>query len=67
MIRSAVAVFRRVRGRQTAESGAVRVILLVMAIFGLWHGSAWHFVLFGIAQGLVIAGWAAATKGTRAS
>jgi alginate O-acetyltransferase complex protein AlgI len=59
----AVAVFRRVRGRRRQDRALFAVILLVMALFGLWHGSAWHFVLFGVAQGLVIAGWTAVTKG----
>jgi D-alanyl-lipoteichoic acid acyltransferase DltB (MBOAT superfamily) len=59
----AVAVFRRVRGRRRQNRALFLVILLVMAIFGLWHGSAWHYVLFGVAQGFVIAGWAAVTKG----
>jgi len=59
----AVAVFRRVRGRARQNLALFGVIVLVMAIFGLWHGSAWHFVLFGVAQGLVISAWAAATKG----
>lgn len=59
----AAAVFRRVRGRRKQDRALFAVILVVMAIFGLWHGSAWHFVLFGVAQGLVIAGWAAVTKG----
>ena len=59
----AASVFRRVRGRKKQARALFAVILVVMAIFGLWHGSAWHFVLFGVAQGLVIAGWAAVTKG----
>jgi alginate O-acetyltransferase complex protein AlgI len=59
----AVAVFRRVRGRARQNLALFGVIILVMAIFGLWHGSAWHFVLFGVVQGLVISAWAAATKG----
>ena len=59
----AVAVFRRVRGRKWQNRALFAVILVVMALFGLWHGSAWHFVLFGVAQGFVIAGWAVATKG----
>jgi alginate O-acetyltransferase complex protein AlgI len=59
----AVAVFRRVRGRSRQNLALFAVIIFVMAIFGLWHGSAWHFVLFGVAQGLVISAWAAATKG----
>ena len=59
----AVMVFRRVRGRKRQNWALFAVILLVMAIFGLWHGSAWHFVLFGVAQGVVISGWAAVTRG----
>jgi alginate O-acetyltransferase complex protein AlgI len=59
----AVAVFRRVRGRKRQNRALFVVILVVMALFGLWHGSAWHFVLFGVAQGLVIAGWTVVTKG----
>jgi alginate O-acetyltransferase complex protein AlgI len=59
----AVAVFRRVRRRKWQNRALFAVILVVMALFGLWHGSAWHFVLFGVAQGFVIAGWAMVTKG----
>jgi D-alanyl-lipoteichoic acid acyltransferase DltB (MBOAT superfamily) len=59
----AVAVFRRVRGRKRQNRALFAVILVVMALFGLWHGGAWHFVLFGVAQGLVIAGWAMVTRG----
>jgi alginate O-acetyltransferase complex protein AlgI len=61
----AVAVFRRVKGRKRQNRALFAVILVVMALFGLWHGSAWHFVLFGVAQGLVIAGWSAVTKSRR--
>jgi D-alanyl-lipoteichoic acid acyltransferase DltB (MBOAT superfamily) len=59
----AVKVFRRFHGRRAQNRALFAVVLLVMAIFGLWHGSAWHFVLFGISQGFVIAGWMAVTKG----
>jgi alginate O-acetyltransferase complex protein AlgI len=59
----AAAVFRRVRDRKKQYQALFAVVLIVMAIFGVWHGSGWHFVLFGVAQGLVIAGWVAATKG----
>jgi D-alanyl-lipoteichoic acid acyltransferase DltB (MBOAT superfamily) len=59
----AVAVFRRVRGRTRQNLALFGVIIFVMAIFGLWHGSAWHFVLFGVTQGLIISAWAATTKG----
>jgi alginate O-acetyltransferase complex protein AlgI len=59
----AVAVFRRVRGRARQNLALFGVIIFVMAIFGLWHGSAWHFVLFGVAQGVVISAWGAITRG----
>ena len=29
-------------------------LFFAMAICGLWHGSAWHFVLWGIVQGLFL-------------
>jgi D-alanyl-lipoteichoic acid acyltransferase DltB (MBOAT superfamily) len=61
----AVAVLRRVRGRSRQDIALLAVVFFVMALFGLWHGAAWHFVLFGIAQGCVIAGWAIATRGRR--
>jgi len=59
----AVAVFRRFRRRQQQNRALFVVILIVMAIFGLWHGSSWHFVLFGVTQGLVIILWSVTTKG----
>lgn len=59
----AVAVFRRVKKRKDQNRALFVVIILVMALFGLWHGSSWHFVLFGIAQGLVIVGWVYFTNG----
>ncbi len=31
-------------------------LLLVMAIGGLWHGSSWNFVLWGVWQGALLAG-----------
>jgi len=32
-------------------------ILLVFALMGLWHGAAWHFMVFGLLGGAVLAGW----------
>lgn len=61
--RLAISIFRRVRGRKAQNIALFAVVLLVMAIFGLWHGSAWHFVLFGVAQGGVIGSWTGFTKG----
>ncbi len=59
----AVAVLRRFRSRKTQNYALLIVVLVVMALFGLWHGSAWHFVLFGVAQGLVIVAWASHNRG----
>jgi D-alanyl-lipoteichoic acid acyltransferase DltB (MBOAT superfamily) len=59
----AVAVLRRVRKRRWQNLALLGVVLLVMALFGLWHGAAWHFVLFGVAQGGVIAGWVIVMRG----
>jgi alginate O-acetyltransferase complex protein AlgI len=31
-------------------------LLVTMVLSGLWHGAAWHFVLWGFAHGLLLAG-----------
>lgn len=39
------------------RGAALKTVWLVVAIFllsGLWHGAAWHFVLWGLSQGLVV-------------
>jgi alginate O-acetyltransferase complex protein AlgI len=59
----AVAVLRRVRSRKLQNYALLAVVLFVMALFGLWHGSAWHYVLFGVAQGFVIIAWASFNRG----
>jgi alginate O-acetyltransferase complex protein AlgI len=59
----AIAMMRRIPNRRIQPYALMIVILIVMALFGLWHGAAWHFVLFGIALGLMIVGWTAVTKG----
>lgn len=59
----AMAVMRRIRSRKVQNYVLLVVVLLVMALFGLWHGSAWHFVMFGVLQGVVIAGFAAVLGG----
>src|ERR1051325_3560481 len=33
-----------------------RNLFITMTIAGLWHGSAWHFVLFGTANGCLLIG-----------
>jgi alginate O-acetyltransferase complex protein AlgI len=59
----AVAVLRRVRSRKLQNHALLVVILLVMSLFGLWHGSAMHYVLFGITQGFVIITWQSYNRG----
>jgi alginate O-acetyltransferase complex protein AlgI len=62
----ALTVVRNIRSRRLQNYALLAVVLFVMSLFGLWHGSAWHFVLFGIAQGVVIVAWHAYTKGRQA-
>jgi D-alanyl-lipoteichoic acid acyltransferase DltB (MBOAT superfamily) len=63
----AMAVMRRVRSRRWHTLAILVVILLVMSLFGLWHGDAWHFVVFGLSLGVTIAVWAAVTRGKQAT
>ena len=34
-------------------AGHLRVLLLTMGLAGLWHGAAWHFVIWGLYHGLL--------------
>jgi len=36
--------------------------LLTMALCGLWHGAGWHFVLWGLLQGVLLVAWPAAPR-----
>jgi alginate O-acetyltransferase complex protein AlgI len=57
-----IAVLRRVRGRKLQNYALLLIVLIVMALFGLWHGGAWHYVLFGMLQGVIIIAWTTVTK-----
>lgn len=35
----------------------VRNILIVFAVCGLWHGAGWNFVAWGLAHGILVAGY----------
>jgi len=37
-----------------SRSGLIWVILFVWMLFGLWHGAAWNFILFGLFSGAMI-------------
>ena len=41
--------------RMPSEAGIYRNLMLTMLLGGLWHGAAWHFVLWGALHGLYLA------------
>ncbi len=41
-------------GRRGAWRTTVN-LLVTMALVGLWHGAAWHFIVFGLVHGVVLA------------
>ena len=41
-------------------SRVVPATVLTMVLIGLWHGAAWHFVVFGLLNGVSLAGYQAA-------
>lgn len=62
-VKLSFAVLSRIRSRRWQYYAQIAVTLVVMALFGLWHGAAWHFVLCGVWLGMMIAGWTVVTKG----
>jgi D-alanyl-lipoteichoic acid acyltransferase DltB (MBOAT superfamily) len=49
----------RLAGARHRMAGALAAILLTMGLCGLWHGAGWHYVLWGLLQGvgIVLAAW----------
>ncbi len=43
--------------RRHAPLTSVFAILLTMSIMGLWHGAEWHFVIFGLLSGVMVAAY----------
>jgi len=41
--------------RMRSRWGVYRNLMITMILGGLWHGAAWHFVLWGLAHGLYLA------------
>jgi D-alanyl-lipoteichoic acid acyltransferase DltB (MBOAT superfamily) len=41
-------------GNRGSEVKTTRNLLITMILGGLWHGAAWHFVLWGFYQGLTL-------------
>ena len=47
-------VFLPLGGSRCGRWKTYRNVLLVMTLAGLWHGAGWNYVLFGVAQGLLL-------------
>lgn len=47
-------VYLPLGGRRVATGRLVFNILLTFFLSGLWHGAAWHFVLWGVFNGLAV-------------
>jgi len=41
-------------GNRKGQIKTYRNLLVTMALCGLWHGPAWHFVLWGVYQGVML-------------
>jgi len=41
-------------GNRGSRAFVMRNLLLTMVLGGLWHGAAWHFVLWGLFQGVIL-------------
>jgi alginate O-acetyltransferase complex protein AlgI len=41
--------------RMPTSAGVYRNLMITMLLGGLWHGAAWHFVLWGLAHGCYLA------------
>ncbi len=44
-------------GARQGRRRAMLNVLIIFAVIGLWHGPAWHFVLWGIFNGVLIVLW----------
>jgi alginate O-acetyltransferase complex protein AlgI len=50
-------VFIPLGGSRHGLPTTIRNLLITMALGGLWHGAAWHFVVWGIYWGIALAVW----------
>lgn len=48
-------VFIPLGGSRAGHWLTVRNLLIAMAVSGIWHGAAWHFVFWGLYHGLLLA------------
>jgi len=47
-------LYRPLGGNRVGTSLIYRNLMLTMILGGLWHGAAWHYVLWGVYQGLIL-------------
>jgi alginate O-acetyltransferase complex protein AlgI len=47
-------VFLPLGGSRGGRWKTYRNVLVVMTLAGLWHGAGWNYVLFGVAQGILL-------------
>jgi alginate O-acetyltransferase complex protein AlgI len=47
-------VYRPLGGSRRGKARAVVNVLVVFLLSGLWHGAAWHFVAWGLLNGLAV-------------
>jgi D-alanyl-lipoteichoic acid acyltransferase DltB (MBOAT superfamily) len=50
-------VWRRVRSKRWVPAATFAVVVLTLAIVGLWHELSWRFLAFGVLHGLLIGVW----------
>lgn len=48
-------VFRPLESHAHSRTEVLGKLLLTWLLFGLWHGAAWHYVLFGLFAGAMLA------------
>jgi hypothetical protein len=44
-------------GARQGRYRAALNVMIIMALIGLWHGPAWHYVLWGVFNGVLIVLW----------
>ena len=50
-------VFIPLGGSRKGSLVLYRNLMLAMVLVGLWHGASWTFVVFGVYQGMLLAGY----------
>jgi alginate O-acetyltransferase complex protein AlgI len=48
-------VYKPLGGSRVGDFRLVRNIMITWSLTGLWHGASWHFVLWGVYNGVILA------------